>query len=105
MTTVLGDQGYTLVEARNAEEAISLATSYAEPIQLLLTDLVMTGMNGRELASQLCHMRPDMETLYVSGYTKDIIARHGVLNEGITFLEKPFTPVALAHKVREVLDE
>lgn len=74
-------------------------------IQLLLTDVVLPGMNGRALADQLTRLEPELRVLYVSGYTDDAIARQGVLEPGIRFLSKPYVHEALARKVREVLDE
>ncbi len=75
-----------------------------EPIHLLVADVVMPGANGRELACRLAESRPDTKVLYVSGYTDDAIVHHGVLERGLNFPHKPFTPAALARKVREVLD-
>ena len=71
---------------------------------LVITDVVMPGMNGRELAERLCQRKPDLKCLFVSGYTADIIANQGVLLEGVTFLQKPYTIRELAARVREVLD-
>jgi two-component system cell cycle sensor histidine kinase/response regulator CckA len=101
---VLQNQGYTLVEARSAEEALGLAASHAGMIHLLLTDLVLSGMSGKGLADQLCQAWPDTKVLHMSGYSEAVVARRGVLDEGIAFLEKPFSLAALACKVREVLD-
>ena len=96
--------GYTVLDAADAEEALEAARQYPEVIHLLLTDVVMPGASGRELARQLENPRPQIKVLYVSGYTDDAIVHHGMLEPGLNFLQKPFTPTALARKVREVLD-
>jgi two-component system, cell cycle sensor histidine kinase and response regulator CckA len=96
--------GYTVLEAENAERAVSVAGAHVGPIHLLVADVVMPGASGRELARRLAQSRPDTKVLYISGYTDDAIVHHGMLEPGLTFLQKPFTPAALARKVREVLD-
>ncbi|HUT21042.1 MAG TPA: GAF domain-containing protein [Anaerolineae bacterium] len=101
---VLREYGYTVLEAGGPEDALRLAGEHTGRIDLLLTDMVMPGMSGRELAERLLPLRPGMVVLYTSGYTDDAIVRHGVLGSGMPFLHKPFTPVTLAHRVREVLD-
>jgi len=101
---LLDKLGYTVLEAENAERALERAQSHAGPIHLLLADVVMPGLSGRELARRLAHTRPDTRVLYVSGYTDDAIVRHGMLEPGLHFLQKPFTPDSLGRKVREVLD-
>jgi signal transduction histidine kinase len=101
---VLEAQGYRVLEARNARHALELAQEHAGAIHLLVTDVVMPELSGRELAEQLVALRPDSKVLYTSGYADDAIVRHGVLEPGIAFLPKPLTPASLAHKVREVLD-
>ena len=101
---VLERQGYTVLEAPNGEAALHLAQKHRGRIHLLLTDVVMPVMSGRQLADQLAGARPDMKVLYASGYTDDAIVRHGVLEEGTAYLQKPFTPESLARKVRDVLD-
>jgi two-component system, cell cycle sensor histidine kinase and response regulator CckA len=100
---LLENGGYKVLAAENGMEAIKLAERWDQPIDLLLTDVVMPGMSGRELADRLAVKRPEMKVLYMSGYTNDAIVRHGVLEPGIFFLEKPFSQEALARKLREVL--
>ena len=102
---VLRKSGYTVLEARNGKEALDASARHQEPIQLLLTDVVMPGMNGRELARRLMSLRPEIKVMYISGYTDDAIVHHGVLEKGVFFLQKPFTPNLLLNKVREVLGE
>jgi DNA-binding response OmpR family regulator len=101
---ILERYGYTVLEAPDGNEALSLARSLDGPIHLLLTDVVMPGMSGRELAERFTAHRSGVKVLYMSGYTDDAVVRHGVLRPGIAYLQKPFTPESLAHKVREVLD-
>jgi signal transduction histidine kinase/ActR/RegA family two-component response regulator len=96
--------GYTVLFAQDGSEAVRLAEQHTGLIHLLLTDVVMPGMSGHELAQRLAILRPDIRSLYVSGYTGDAILKQGVLEEGVSFLAKPFTRDALAQKVREVLE-
>ena len=104
MTTVMLElQGYTVLPANSAGEAISLAREYADEIHLLLTDVVMPEMNGRDLARNLLPLYPHLKRLFMSGYTANVIAHHGVLDEGVQFLQKPFTMQDLAAKIRAVL--
>jgi PAS domain S-box-containing protein len=102
---ILGDLGYQVMPARNGAEAIALAHAFADRIDLLLADVVMPGMSGSELATQLVLEYPELKVLFMSGYPDDAIGKHGVLDEGMSFIGKPYTPSALARKVREVLDE
>jgi PAS domain S-box-containing protein len=102
---ILERLGYKVMQARNGDDATFLAAGYRERIDLLLTDVVMPGMNGAELATQLVQHHPEMKVLFMSGYTDDTITRHGVLDEGVSFIGKPYTPMALAKKVREVIDK
>jgi two-component system cell cycle sensor histidine kinase/response regulator CckA len=97
-------RGYRVLVAPDGETALAMARAYHGAIHLLVTDLVMPGMTGRELAEVLGVARPGVRVLYMSGYTDDSVVRHGVLTEGLAYLQKPFTPQALAAKVREVLD-
>ena len=102
---ILKGQGYKVIEASNGEEALKLAQENAgKKIHLLLTDVVMPGMSGRQLAVTLGLQHPNIKGLYMSGYTDNAIVHHGVLEEGVNYIQKPFTLDALARKVREVLD-
>jgi PAS domain S-box-containing protein len=101
---VLSERGYTVLEALAPEDAERLAGSNGAEIQLLLTDVVMPGISGRDLAKRLTARHPHLRVLYMSGYTFNVIAQDGTLEEGISFLQKPFTPQVLTEKVREALD-
>ncbi len=102
---ILRDRGYQVYEARNGQEALAIVERYPEvTFHLLLTDVVMPGMSGKELADRLMLSIPHLKALFISGYTDNAIVHHGVLMEGIDFLQKPFTYEGLARKVREVLD-
>jgi signal transduction histidine kinase len=101
---VLTASGYTVLEAHSASHAIELADNHHGTIDLLLTDVVMPQQNGRDLADQLGTRRPNMKILYASGYAANTISHQGILEPGIAFIPKPFTPSSLARKVREVLD-
>jgi two-component system cell cycle sensor histidine kinase/response regulator CckA len=100
---VLETTGYRVLDAANGKDALQICKNLKEPIHLLLTDVVMPEMSGHELASRLVSLHPETKVLYMSGYTEDAIVHHGMLKEGINYIEKPFTPDALALKVREVL--
>jgi DNA-binding NtrC family response regulator len=101
---VLQESGYTVLEASRPNEALTTCQRYEGLIHLLFTDVVMPQMSGRELAEKLSPLRPEMKTLYMSGYTDEAILHHGVLDPGMPFLQKPCTTEAIAHKVRQVLD-
>jgi CheY-like chemotaxis protein len=101
---ILEKQGYTVLQANTPGEAISLAETHANEINLLITDVVMPEMNGRDLARTLMTQYPHLQCIFMSGYTSEVIAHHGVLAEGVNFIQKPFSLPVLASKVREVLD-
>jgi YesN/AraC family two-component response regulator len=94
-----------VLEAPSAEAALDIAARYSGAIHLLLTDVIMPGLSGRELATRLADVRPEARVIFMSGYTDDAVTRHGVLEPGLAYLQKPFTPDALGQKVREVLDQ
>jgi PAS domain S-box-containing protein len=102
---VLKRNGYSVIPASDGQAALELAASHSGPIHLLVTDVIMPEMSGRQLADRLREVRSELKVLFVSGYTDDAIIRHGILEPGIAFLQKPFTPEVLARKVRAVLDE
>jgi len=92
-----------VLAANSPDQAIRLAREYAGDIRLLMTDVIMPGMNDRDLATNLLALYPGLKCLFMSGYTADIIARHGVLDAGVAFLQKPFSLQELAAVVRQVL--
>lgn len=102
--TVLARRGYSVIEARDPEEAVRLADDHGSEIHLLLTDVVMPGMSGYDLAKRLKAELPDLRVLYMSGYAYDQFPEGGTVKEGLAFLQKPFTPNVLAQRVRETLD-
>jgi PAS domain S-box-containing protein len=102
---MLERSGYTVLDAADGALALEIAARHHGPIHLVVTDVVMPAMGGRQMSEQLTRHRPDTKVLYTSGYTDDAIVRHGVLEAGVPFLQKPFTPEALVRKVREVLDK
>ena len=95
--------GYAVLPASNGPEAIRLVESFGGHIDLLVTDVVMPAMNGKELAGRLCALRPDLKVLYTSGYTENVIVHHGVLEENLSFIGKPYSLHAFARKIREAL--
>jgi PAS domain S-box-containing protein len=101
----LRSSGYTVLEAPDGEEALAICQRHAGDLDLLVTDVVMPKMNGRQLADQMAAMRPDLKVLYISGYADDTIVHHGVGEAGLAFLQKPFTPSVLVRKVHEVLGQ
>jgi two-component system, cell cycle sensor histidine kinase and response regulator CckA len=101
---ILEEHGYTVLEARSGAAALERAESHAGPIHLLVADVVMPQMPGRELAERLAALRPSLRVLFMSGYTEQAVLRHGVLAEGTAFIQKPFGPDSFLTKVREVLE-
>ena len=96
--------GYRVIAARNGAEALDLAGAHEGRVDLLLTDVVMPRLGGRELAQRLCEARPGLRVIFMSGYTADTMLRQGIADTGSAFLQKPFTAQQLAKKIRETLD-
>jgi response regulator RpfG family c-di-GMP phosphodiesterase len=101
----LEDLGYTVLVAENPEKALALAAQHPGEMHLLITDVIMPGMSGRDLAKRLLELRPTLKRLFISGFTADVIAQRGILDDGVNFMSKPFGRDALARKVREVLED
>ena len=104
ITEILGAEGYRILAAGDGNEAQELLRRSPEKVDLLLTDVVMPKMSGNDLARALATHQPHMRVLYMSGYTSEVISHHGVLDEGVSFLQKPFFPATLVMRVRRVLD-
>jgi len=102
---VLENMGYTVLASARPAEAVAMAREHAGEIHLLMTDVVLPGMSGKDLAGEMMQIRPNISILFMSGYTANVIARQGVLDEGVHFMGKPFTPESLARKVREALGQ
>jgi CheY-like chemotaxis protein len=105
VAVILQGKGYTVLAASDGEEALRIFQNHEGTIDLLITDVIMPKMNGRELADKLRKIRSDLKVIFTSGYTSNIIVHHGVLDPGVVFLEKPITAETLLKKVREVLDD
>jgi CheY-like chemotaxis protein len=101
---ILESNGYSVLQAADGPSALELLRRHPDPVELLVTDVVMPGMSGPEVANAVTSMRPGMQVLYISGYTDSQIGHHGVLEPGIAFLQKPFSAGDLTRKVRAVLD-
>lgn len=104
VASMLEQEGYKVLSAASPAEALALVQVYSGPLDLLVTDVILPGMNGRVFAEQLKRSRPDTKVLFVSGYTENIMSHHGQLDEGFSFLQKPFTYESLGRKVRDILD-
>jgi CheY-like chemotaxis protein len=104
LVEMLSHQGYNVMVAGGGPDALALCDRHQGPLELLVTDVIMPKMSGRELADQLRRFRPDLKVLFVSGYTDTAIVHHGILEPGTLFLQKPFTPEQLSTKVREILE-
>jgi CheY-like chemotaxis protein len=102
---ILTRQGYTVLDVPDGDSALVICEERKEPIHLILTDVVMPGLSGRQLVDRCSKVRQDFKALYMSGYTDNAIVHHGVLGEGMNYIQKPFTVDGLARKVREVLDK
>lgn len=100
---ILADSGYTILVADSGKSALSICESYAGPIHILLTDVIMPGMGGSELRDRVTGLRPEIKVLFMSGYTDDAITHGGVLDSDAAFIEKPFTPDSLSRKIRDVI--
>ena len=101
---VLRRQGYNVLEASNGIEALTIFEEQKEPVHLILTDVVMPKMGGKELSDRIKAVRPEIKVLFTSGFTSDAIVHQGILDSGVVLLQKPFSPTKLAQKVRELLD-
>jgi two-component system, cell cycle sensor histidine kinase and response regulator CckA len=103
--TILAGQGYEVIVAMDPKHAEAIASKFPGEIQLLLTDMVMPGISGRELASRIMTSRPGIRVLYMSGYTENVMTSGGMLEHGLAFLQKPFSPAVLIRKIREILTQ
>jgi CheY-like chemotaxis protein len=101
--SILESEGFKVLEAAGGSEALSLASRYSGPIHLLITDLIMPEMTGKQLAGRLRPLRPGMKVMYMSGYSEDILARRGADEPDVPYLAKPFTPLTLSARVYEIL--
>jgi len=102
---VIRNEGYTVLTAASGEKALAILDHHDKQVHLLLTDVIMTGMNGKELFAKAAEKRQGLKVIYMSGYAENVIAHHVVLEEGMAFIQKPFTVQDLAVKIREVLNQ
>jgi CheY-like chemotaxis protein/histone H3/H4 len=105
LSEILRGLGYSVLVAEDGQNALGISAAHEAPIDLLITDIIMPGIGGRELANHLVHARPELNVLYISGYTDDSIITQGVFSNKLAFLQKPISTTDLAHKVRAILDE
>ncbi|MBI5847086.1 MAG: response regulator, partial [Nitrospirae bacterium] len=105
ITTILRNQGYTVIEATDGADAVEKYSGSSDIIQLLVLDGIMPKKNGKEALDEIRLINPSVKALFVSGYAEDIVSRQGLLEPGITFIQKPLSPSALLKKVRELLDD
>ena len=105
VSNILEKHGYSVITADTNEKLIEVLNDHDGVIHMLLTDVIMPDMNGKELFERLKPIYPEMKVIYMSGYTGDIIAHHGILDDGVYFIQKPFTMSMLTDKIRDVLDE
>jgi two-component system cell cycle sensor histidine kinase/response regulator CckA len=101
---ILKQEGYTVLVAEGGKEALEVLEHHDGPVDLLLTDVIMPEMNGKQLFERISNAYPDVRVLYMSGYTDNVIAHHGVMEAGIHFIQKPFSVRALVAKVQEALE-
>jgi DNA-binding NtrC family response regulator len=102
---MLERKGYTVISAATPAQALEKAQNHAGAIDLLMTDVVMPEMNGRDLATKITALYPEIRLLFMSGYTANVIAHQGILDKGVAFIQKPFSMAELAEKIREVIDQ
>ena len=105
VNTVLSGEGYDVIPAENGEAALQKIKQLDKPVDIILTDVVMPGMNGRELYTKISEIYPDIKVVFTSGYSDDVVSHHGVLNENVHFIHKPFSIDDLKNKIYEVLNE
>jgi len=102
---ILKSRGYSILVAERPDAALEICRQHAGPIDLVLTDVIMPGMNGRDMADEILAMRPEVGVLFMSGYTNTVAMRNGSSGKLTSFLQKPFSPTVLGRKVREMLDQ
>ncbi|MEM7335388.1 MAG: response regulator, partial [Chloroflexota bacterium] len=102
---ILEMQGYTVLAAHDGIEALEIASNTQQKIDVLLTDVMMPQIDGKQVADQLVDIMPHLKVIFMSGYSDQVIAKHGILETDMAFLQKPFTPTQLIHKIRQTLEE